>query len=86
MHAYPTLLARLRLFPARDLGLHAMWRFTPITTDALWVMAHDVETALSIGWIQVGVRGRIEEVTGGDPRRVYRGLWLGPFIGLAIYG
>lgn len=86
VHVHPTLLARLRLFPRRDVGLLASWRFTPVTSDALWVMAHDIESAVSIDWVQVGARLRLDEVTGGDPRRTYRGYWIGPFIGFAFFG
>jgi hypothetical protein len=88
VHGYPLALARLRLWPSREISLHAQWRFTPVTTDMLddlFVQVHEVEVA--VGWkaLQVAARCRIDEVTGGDPERFYRSLGCGPFVGMAFY-
>lgn len=88
VQAYPLALARLRLWPSRVVSLHAQWRFTPVTTDLvddLLVQNHEVEVA--VGWkaLLVAARCRIDEVTGGDPVRTYRGVGCGPFVGVALY-
>jgi len=85
VHAYPFALGRARFFPSRDLGLHAAFRFTPITTDALRVQAYELEAAVSVGLFQVGARGRIDLARGGDPERTYGGYWIGPFVGIGVY-
>ncbi len=88
VQAYPLALARLRLWPSRVVSLHAQWRFTPVTTDLvddLFVQSHDVEVA--VGWkaLLIAARCRIDEVTGGDPVRTYRGIGCGPFVGMGFY-
>jgi hypothetical protein len=89
IQGYPLLLARLRLFPTRDISLHAFYRFVPITTDApideLFVQTHDLELAVGIRWAQVGLRGHVRKATGGDPSRTYREMGIGPFFGAAFY-
>jgi hypothetical protein len=85
IRAYPLVLSSLRLWPTRQLGLHAAWRFAPITSNAILTNFHEIEAAMSIGLLQFGARVGIEQTTGGDPERAYRAFRLGPFIGLAGY-
>jgi hypothetical protein len=81
---YPVAFARLMLLPKKKIRFTATYRFTPITTDAGWVRAHDLElTGGSKNWY-VGATARIDDVTVGDPERLYRTYWIGPTAGVVI--
>ncbi|HVK68591.1 MAG TPA: hypothetical protein VM694_29230 [Polyangium sp.] len=81
---YPLLLGRLTLKPKNSIRFFTSFRFTPITSDAGWVRSYDLEVAGGYKWWYLGLRGRIDDVTQGDPERLYRTYWLGPTAGLVI--
>ncbi|MDI1436882.1 hypothetical protein [Polyangium sorediatum] len=81
---YPLLLGRLTLKPKNSIRFFTSFRFTPITSDAGWVRSYDLEVAGGYKWWHLGLRGRIDDVTQGDPERLYRTYWLGPTAGLVI--
>jgi hypothetical protein len=85
LRAYPLVLARVRIWPARAVSLHASFRFAPITSNELTTRFYKLELATGIHWAQIGARLDIEETTGGDPVRTYRELRYGPFFGAAFY-
>jgi len=88
LHGAPYGLARLRVFPTETLGVQANYRYVPVTTDTLgelYLQEHDVELALSVGLLQVGARLRVDEARGGEPRRLYRSVGGGVFVGLVVY-
>lgn len=84
-HGAPFALARFRIFPGETVGLQTTYRFVPISTDALWLQEHDVDVGVSAGLLQVCLRLRVDEVTGGEPSRVYRSIGGGLFAGLVVF-
>jgi hypothetical protein len=88
--AYPLLLARLRVFPSRAIGLSAAWHFVPITTSLLLeekivLYTNQIEAAMSYGYLQFGARTYLSTAIGGDPRRTYNEARFGPFVGAVFY-
>ena len=88
--AYPLVLARLRVFPSRAIGLSAAWHFVPITTSLLLeekilLYTNQIEAAMSYGYLQFGARTYLSTATGGDPRRAYNEARFGPFLGAVFY-
>jgi len=84
-HGAPFALARFRIFPGETVGLQTTYRFVPITTNELWLQEHDVDVGVSAGLLQVSLRLRVDEVTGGEPSRLYRAIGGGLFAGLMVY-
>jgi hypothetical protein len=90
VRAYPLLLARLRVFPSRAIGLSAAWHFVPITTslrleEKIVLYTNQIEAAMSYGYMQFGARTYISTAIGGDPRRSYNEARFGPFFGAVFY-
>ena len=83
LHGAPFALLRFRIFPSETLALQATYRLVPITTDDLWVREHDLELAMSYGFLQLGARLRVDEATGGEPIRTYRSIGGGLFVAFA---
>jgi len=82
---FPFALARLRVFPSESLGLQTTYRFVPITTDDALLQEHDVELSVSTGLLEIGLRFRLDEVTGGQPTRFYRSYGGGLFASLVVF-
>jgi hypothetical protein len=84
---YPYGYGRFTIKPTKNSRIQLGYRTAPISTQYFFydasVWAHDLDLAAGGYGYQIGVRGRLEDVTlDRDPNRVHRSYWIGGFLGI----
>ncbi len=83
---YPYAMARLRLWPMRDVSMQLQYTLVPVSVGApiLATIEQRVEIATSISLFQFGLQLSYVDATGGTPSRSYFQAGMGGFVGMVL--